>query len=65
MPSTTIQFFTYEHLPPQLQKVSKPIAELAHLMEEMLPDGPEKSVGMRKLLEAKDAFVRANIVTPK
>jgi hypothetical protein len=32
-------------------------------MEEMLPDGPEKSAGMRKLLEAKDCFVRANIVT--
>ena len=63
MPSTTIQFFEYSHLPIQLQKVSQPIYELAHLMEEMLPDGPEKSAGMRKLLEAKDCFVRANIVT--
>jgi hypothetical protein len=63
MPSTTIQYFTYEHLPVQLQKVSKPLAELAHLMEEMLPDGPEKSAGMRKLLEAKDCFVRAFLVT--
>lgn len=62
MPSTTIQFFSYEHLPEQLQKVSKPLYELAHLMEEMLPDGAEKSAGMRKLLEAKDCFVRANIV---
>jgi hypothetical protein len=32
-------------------------------MEETLPDGPEKSAGMRKLLEAKDCFVRAFIVT--
>jgi hypothetical protein len=24
-----------------------------------LPDGPEKSAGLRKLLEAKDCFVRA------
>lgn len=63
MPSTTIQWFSYEHLPVQLQKVSKPIFDLAHLMEEMLPDGPEKSAGMRKLLEAKDCFVRAYIVT--
>lgn len=62
MPSTTIQFFEYEHLPIQLQKVSKPLSELAHSMEDMLPDGPEKSAGMRKLLEAKDCFVRANIV---
>ena len=65
MPSTTIQWFSYSHLPLQLQEVVKPIAELAHLMEDTLPDGPEKSVGMRKLLEAKDAFVRANIVLPK
>jgi hypothetical protein len=28
-------------------------------MEAELPDGPEKSAGMRKLLEAKDCFVRA------
>lgn len=62
MASTTIQFFEYAHLPPQLQKVSKPMSELAHQMEEMLPDGPEKSAGMRKLLEAKDCFVRAYII---
>jgi hypothetical protein len=61
MPSTTIQWFEYDHLPPALQEVSKSIAELAHLMEDTLPDGPEKSVGMRKLLEAKDAFVRAKL----
>jgi len=65
MPSTTIQYFSYEHLPLQLQAVSKPMHDLAHQMEEMLPDGPEKSAGMRKLLEAKDCFVRANIVTKK
>lgn len=64
MPSTTIQFFTYNHLPEQLQKISKPMYDLAHLMENTLPDGPEKSAGMRKLLEAKDCFVRANIVFP-
>lgn len=59
MPSTTIKFFDYAHLPPKLQEVCKPIVELAKLMEETLPDGPEKSAGMRKLLEAKDCFVRS------
>lgn len=59
MATTTIRFFDYQHLPQRLQKISKPIFELAHLMEEKLPDGPEKSAGMRKLLEAKDCFVRA------
>jgi hypothetical protein len=61
MPSTTIKYFTFDHLPEKLKEVSKPIAELAKLMEETLPDGPEKSAGMRKLLEAKDCFVRAKL----
>ena len=65
MPSTTIQYFSYEHLPPALQEVSKPIGELAQLMEATLPDGPEKSAGMRKLLEAKDCFVRAKLSETK
>ena len=65
MPSTTIQYFSYEHLPPALQEVSKPIGELAKLMEATLPDGPEKSAGMRKLLEAKDCFVRAKLSETK
>ena len=59
MPSTTIKYFEYAHLPEKLQIVSKPLGELARLMEETLPDGPEKSAGMRKLLEAKDCFVRS------
>ena len=59
MPSTTIQFFEYAHLPEHLQAVSRAVYDLAHRMEDALPDGPEKSAGMRKLLEAKDCFVRA------
>lgn len=61
MPTTTQKFFAYEHLPPHLQEVSKPCADLAQAMESMLTDGPEKSAGMRKLLEAKDCFVRAQL----
>jgi hypothetical protein len=63
MPSTTIKYFSWSHLPLPLQEVSKPMAELAQMMEDMLPDGPEKSAGMRKLLEAKDCFVRAKLDT--
>lgn len=59
MPTTTIKYFEFAHLPPHLQEVSKPIGELAQQIEQALPDGPEKSAGMRKLLEAKDCFVRA------
>ena len=63
MPTTTIKFFTYAHLPEKLQAVSKPIGDLAQELEASLPDGPEKSAGMRKLLEAKDCFVRAALET--
>jgi len=59
MPSTTIKYFTYSHLPENLKVTSKLICDLAVLLEDALPDGPEKSAGMRKLLEAKDCFVRA------
>ena len=59
MPTTTIKYFTYSHLPERLQVVSKPIGDLAQQLEDIIPDGPEKSAGMRKLLEAKDCFVRA------
>ncbi len=65
MTTTTIKYFAFAHLPPHLQAVSKPIGEVAQLMEANLPDGPEKSAGMRKLLEAKDCFVRAALDKPK
>lgn len=53
-----MQFFAYAHLPEHLQAVSKPFCELA----EHVADGPnnaETTVALRKLLEAKDAAVRA------
>ena len=59
MKSVDIKFFDYQHLPPRLQEVSQPIYVLAHMMDKELPDGAEKDAGMRKLLEAKDCFVRS------
>lgn len=50
--------FTYGHLPPALQAVSKPFHELAHLTAG-LTTGPETLTALRKLLEAKDCAVRA------
>ncbi|MFG1255886.1 hypothetical protein V5F79_01075 [Xanthobacter flavus] len=61
MASPIMKHFAYEHLPAHLQEVSKPIGELARQMDEALPDGAEKSAGLRKLLEAKDCLVRAKI----
>lgn len=54
-----MKYFDYEHLPEKLQAVSKPIGDVARKMNEELPDGAEKSAGLRKLLEAKDCLVRA------
>jgi len=68
-----LQFFAYEHLPPHLQDVSMPFCQLAHAivmgdnvpesgtvtMGPPLPRNPERTVALRKLLEARDAAVRA------
>jgi hypothetical protein len=59
MNNPIMKYFEYEHLPEKLQKTSKPLCELARKMDEELPDCAEKSAGLRKLLEAKDCFVRA------
>ena len=55
------QFFDFEHLPGFLQEISKPFGLLAVQIIETLPRNPERSVALRKLLEAKDAAVRAKI----
>lgn len=54
-----MQFFDYHHLPDHGQVIGKPLHDLAVYLDKTLPDSAEKSVGLRKLLEAKDCFVRA------
>ncbi|CDH25690.1 conserved hypothetical protein [Xenorhabdus bovienii str. kraussei Becker Underwood] len=56
-----MKYFEYSHLPAHLQEISKPIGDVARLMGESLPNGPEKAAGLRKLLEAKDCLVRAKL----
>lgn len=53
-----LKHFSYGHLPVELQAISRPACEMAEYMADHL-DGPELTVGLRKLLEAKDCFVRA------
>lgn len=62
-PSTQqlMRHFSYSHLPPHLQAISAPVCHLAGNMVTSLPDGPELTAGLRKLLEAKDCFVRAAV----
>lgn len=61
MDEPILQFFKWEHLPPALGRVSKPFGELAEQLVANLPRNPERTVALRKLLEAKDAAVRAAI----
>lgn len=59
-----LPFFAYAHLPPHLQAVSRPFGELADQMVSMFTGDAgvahpaELAAGLRKLLEAKDCFVR-------
>lgn len=60
-PDPMIQFFAYEHLPAHLQEHSKPFGDLAAHLVATLPRNPERTVALRKLLEAKDCAVRARL----
>lgn len=54
-----LKWFAYGHLPENLQAVSRPFGELAKEMCAVIQPGPERTVALRKLLESKDAAVRA------
>lgn len=54
-----LRYFSYEHLPAHLQSVSKPFHDLAQDLVFGLARTPERTVALRKLLESKDAAVRA------
>jgi hypothetical protein len=56
-----LKFFHYRHLPEVLVQVSAPFCALAAGLVETLPRNAERSVALRKLLEAKDAAVRARL----
>lgn len=60
-PSTVqlLRYFRYDHLPTELGVVSMQFHHLAHELVDRLPDSPELTVALRKLLEGKDAAVRA------
>jgi hypothetical protein len=59
MNEALLQFFAYDHLPARLQAVSAPFGEMAAHIVATLPRNPERTVALRKLLEAKDCAVRA------
>jgi len=54
-----MQFFSFAHLPQHLQEVSRPFSEMAERIHSNIARNPERTVALRKLLESKDAAVRA------
>lgn len=58
-----LDFFAFDHLPPDLAAVSKPFSDLAHHVADGTAVGPEVTVCLRKLLEAKDCAVRAHVAS--
>jgi hypothetical protein len=61
MTDRMIQFFAYGHLPEHLKEISKPFSDMALNICDTLPPNPERTAGLRKLLEAKDCIVRAKL----
>ena len=54
-----LQYFAYDHLPVHLRPTSQRFHDLAWRLAELVPHNAEHTVGLRKLLEAKDCYVRA------
>lgn len=60
-----LRYFKYDHLPHNLQLISEPFHKLADLVADIAPLGStihETEMALRKLLEAKDCAVRAQII---
>jgi hypothetical protein len=59
-PPKILKFFSHEHLPQgSLRVTSKLFQTLALEILKFVPDNAEREMALRKLLEAKDAAVRA------
>jgi len=56
-----LKWFECNHLPEPLQITSQRFRDLAILLVDTIESGPERTVALRKLLEAKDAAVRAKL----
>ena len=55
-----LRYFTFDHLPEHLRAISEPFHTLAYRLATNTDlHGPELTVALRKLLEAKDCAVRA------
>jgi len=56
-----LKWFSYDHLPEPLYETSRHFYQVATYICEYVQRGPERTVTLRKLLEAKEAAVRATL----
>lgn len=61
MPSPILKHFKAKHLPIELRAVARPFEDMANTLDALLPEGPEKSTALRKLLESLDCVIRAAV----
>ncbi len=60
-----LRYFAFDHLSQPLRTVSEPFHTLAYGLVASLPRSAARTVALRKLLESKDAAVRAALDLPK
>lgn len=53
------QFFEVEETSPEIKPLAKPFHDLSELIISTLPNNPERLMALRKLLESRDAALRA------
>jgi len=60
-PDRMMKWFDIEHLSGKPRDTSAMFADLAYRIEAVIAPGPERTVSLRCLLQAKDAAVRATV----
>lgn len=58
-----MRHLSYAHLPENLRAIVEPFGHLARVLLDTLPDSPELTEALRKLVEAKDCATRARVDT--
>ena len=57
-----LEYFNFNHLPTDMQGPSRIISQtVTEILNEIPVDSPQLALGLQKLIEAKDCFVRAKI----
>lgn len=58
-----LPLFNYDHLPLDIQESSKIVHDaMIQIINEIPSDNSQLTIGLQKLLEAKDCFVRAKMM---